>query len=195
MSRSVVGTAASARTSCPRSWATWPAATSASSTTSRCVGRARMGANDVSEWLVVRAPSPCQPFTCPTLTLMTCHVLAGQGPSHASVTACASSAHAIGDSYRLIKYGDADVSLQPHSQGGRGGRGVHRDIYQSRLPPFLIKTTSPTVLKADQVMLLTGACPDVLAGDGDGRQRGVHQRDRAGGVLEAKGPQHTEQHA
>lgn len=34
-----------------------------------------------------------------------------RGPNYATVSACASSAHAIGDATRLIQYGDADVML------------------------------------------------------------------------------------
>src|SRR5690606_22255523 len=33
------------------------------------------------------------------------------GPNYATVSACASSAHAIGDAFRAIQYGDADVML------------------------------------------------------------------------------------
>lgn len=34
-----------------------------------------------------------------------------RGPNHCSVTACATSAHSIGESYRLIQHGQADVML------------------------------------------------------------------------------------
>ncbi len=34
-----------------------------------------------------------------------------KGPNYCTVSACASSAHAIGDAFRLIKYGDADVMI------------------------------------------------------------------------------------
>lgn len=34
-----------------------------------------------------------------------------RGPSYGIVSACTSSAHSIGDSYRMIKYGDADVMV------------------------------------------------------------------------------------
>ncbi len=37
--------------------------------------------------------------------------LGARGPNYCTVSACASSAHALGESFRLIQYGDADVMI------------------------------------------------------------------------------------
>ena len=39
-----------------------------------------------------------------------------KGPNYATVSACATSAHAIGDAYRTIQYGDADVIIAGGSE-------------------------------------------------------------------------------
>lgn len=39
-----------------------------------------------------------------------------KGPNYATVSACATSAHAIGDAYRTIQYGDADVVITGGSE-------------------------------------------------------------------------------
>ena len=42
--------------------------------------------------------------------------LQAKGPNYATVSACASSAHAIGDAFRIIQYGDADVMFAGGSE-------------------------------------------------------------------------------
>lgn len=63
-----------------------------------------------------RGPSKISPFFIP---MFISDIAAGivsmqfgaKGPNYATVSACATSAHAIGDAYRIIQYGDADVMI------------------------------------------------------------------------------------
>ena len=63
-----------------------------------------------------RGPSKISPFFIP---MFISDIAAGlvsmrfnaKGPNYATVSACASSAHAIGDAFRAIQYGDADVMI------------------------------------------------------------------------------------
>lgn len=63
-----------------------------------------------------RGPKTISPFFIP---MFIADIAAGiismrfnaRGPNYATVSACATSAHAIGDAYRAIQYGDADVMI------------------------------------------------------------------------------------
>jgi 3-oxoacyl-[acyl-carrier-protein] synthase II len=63
-----------------------------------------------------RGPSKISPFFIP---MFISDIAAGivsmqfnaRGPNYATVSACATSAHAIGDAYRTIQYGDADIMI------------------------------------------------------------------------------------
>ena len=82
---------------------------------------------------VERGPSKISPFFIPMfIGDMAAGIVSmrfgAKGPNYATVSACASSAHAIGDAYRAIQYGDADVmitggseaAVTPMSIGGFG---------------------------------------------------------------------------
>lgn len=66
--------------------------------------------------VIERGPSKCSPFTIP---MMIVDIVSGRiamkygfkGVNKAVVSACASSNHSIGDAFRSIQYGDADVML------------------------------------------------------------------------------------
>jgi 3-oxoacyl-[acyl-carrier-protein] synthase II len=63
-----------------------------------------------------RGPSKISPFFIP---MFIADIAAGvvsmrfnaKGPNYATVSACATSAHAIGDAFRTIQYGDADIVI------------------------------------------------------------------------------------
>src|SRR5215218_9478332 len=68
-----------------------------------------------------RGPSKISPFFIP---MFIADIAAGivsmrfnaKGPNYATVSACATSAHAIGDAFRAIAYGDADVMITGGSE-------------------------------------------------------------------------------
>jgi len=61
-----------------------------------------------------KGPSRCSPFMVPTMIAnmaagMTAIHVGARGPNSCTVTACAAGSNAIGDAFRLIQYGYADV--------------------------------------------------------------------------------------
>ncbi len=71
---------------------------------------------ECAEVLEKSGPRRVSPFFIPSslINLVSGHVsikYGFTGPNHSAVTACATSAHAIGDASRLIMFGDADVMV------------------------------------------------------------------------------------
>lgn len=66
--------------------------------------------------IIERGPTKCSPFTIP---MMIVDMASGRvsikygfkGPNKAVVSACATGSHSVGDAFRTIQYGDADVVL------------------------------------------------------------------------------------
>lgn len=84
---------------------------------------------DTAITLHEHGPRKVSPFFIPSALI---NLASGQvsirhglkGPNHAVVTACATGAHAIGDSARLIQFGDADVMLAGGAEAVIGRIGI-----------------------------------------------------------------------
>lgn len=71
---------------------------------------------DQNAILIEKGPGRVSPFFIPMMIVNMATGLVSirtgaKGPSNATVTACASGANAIGDAFRIIAYGDADVMI------------------------------------------------------------------------------------
>ncbi|HEX8816919.1 MAG TPA: beta-ketoacyl-ACP synthase II [Terriglobales bacterium] len=81
------------------------------------------------EALLSGGPRKISPFFIPAAII---NLAAGQvsmrfgakGPNEATATACTTSAHSIGDSYRIIQYGDADVMIAGGAEAAITPMGV-----------------------------------------------------------------------
>ncbi len=90
------------------------------------------------ETLMQHGPKRISPFFIPAtiINLAAGHVsirVGAKGPNSATATACTSSAHAIGDSFRIIQRGDADVMIcggaeAPICRMGIGGFAAMRAL-------------------------------------------------------------------
>ena len=71
--------------------------------------------------MLEKAPSKCSPFTIPMLITDMCAgrismEFGAKGVNKAVVSACATSAHCIGDAFRIIQYGEADAVIAGGSE-------------------------------------------------------------------------------
>jgi 3-oxoacyl-[acyl-carrier-protein] synthase II len=79
--------------------------------------------------LIYKGPTRLSPFTIPMLISNMASGLISmeyglQGPNFCIVTACATSNNSIGESWRLIKFGDADIFLAGGSEAAIVGIGL-----------------------------------------------------------------------
>lgn len=79
--------------------------------------------------LMEGGPRKISPFFIPAaiVNLAAGHVsmrCGAKGPNEATATACTTSAHSIGDSFRIIQYGDADVMIAGGSEAAITPMGV-----------------------------------------------------------------------
>jgi len=79
--------------------------------------------------LMEGGPRRISPFFIPAaiVNLAAGHVsmrFGAKGPNEATATACTTSAHSIGDSFRIIQYGDADVMIAGGSEAAITPMGV-----------------------------------------------------------------------
>jgi len=128
-----------------------------------------------------KGPSRCSPFMIP---MMISNIASGQiaiqhglkGPNFAIVSACASSAHCIGEAQKIILRGDADVMLAGGSEAcvcelGVAGFSAMKAISTRNDDP--LKASRPFDLNRDGFVMGEGGCIVVLEEMERARRRGA----------------------
>ncbi|HEY2376232.1 MAG TPA: beta-ketoacyl-ACP synthase II [Gemmatimonadaceae bacterium] len=129
-----------------------------------------------------RGPSKISPFFIP---MFIADIAAGlvsmrynaKGPNYATISACATSAHAIGDAFRTIQYGDADVVITGGSEAtvtpmAIGGFANMKALSERNDAP---ETASrPFDQTRDGFVMGEGAGVVVLEDLGHAKKRGAH---------------------
>ncbi|MBV9762112.1 MAG: beta-ketoacyl-ACP synthase II [Acidobacteriaceae bacterium] len=115
--------------------------------------------------LLERGPGRISPFFIPSciVNLASGYVsirYGAKGPNSATATACTTSAHSIGDSYRLIQHGDADVMICGGSEAcvtpmGIGGFAAMRALSLRNDEPE--RASRPWDLKRDGFVVGEGS--------------------------------------
>src|SRR5262245_25400797 len=131
--------------------------------------------------LVHKGPGRVSPFFIP---MMIVDMASGQvsiqfglkGPNFATVSACASGAHAIGEALRLIRAGDADVIIAGGSEAtitpmALAGFGNARALSTRNDDPQ--RASRPFDLDRDGFVVGEGAAVVVLESEAHARQRGA----------------------
>ncbi|MBM3811906.1 MAG: beta-ketoacyl-ACP synthase II [Acidimicrobiia bacterium] len=128
-----------------------------------------------------KGPGRISPFFIPAtiINLASGHVsmrMGAKGPNSATATACTTSAHAIGDSFKIIQRGDADVMLCGGAEAcittlGVGGFAAMRALSQRNDEP--VKASRPWDADRDGFVVGEGAGILVLEELETARNRGA----------------------
>jgi 3-oxoacyl-[acyl-carrier-protein] synthase II len=132
--------------------------------------------------LMERGPSRISPFFIPAAIVNLASgwisIRSGaKGPNSATCTACTTSAHAIGDSYRLIQRGDADAMIAGGSEAaitplGVGGFAAMRALSTRNDQPE--RASRPFDLGRDGFVIGEGSGVVILEELEGARRRGAH---------------------
>jgi 3-oxoacyl-[acyl-carrier-protein] synthase II len=132
--------------------------------------------------LINGGPRKISPFFIPAaiINLAAGHVsmrFGAKGPNEATATACTTSAHSLGDSFRIIQHGDADVMIAGGSEAaitpmGVGGFAAMRALSTRNDEPE--KASRPWDVARDGFVIGEGAGILVLEELEHARARGAH---------------------
>lgn len=132
--------------------------------------------------MLEKGPSRISPFFIPAtiLNLASGYIsirTGAKGPNSATATACTSSTHSIGDSFKIIQRNDADVMISGGAEAcitpmGIGGFGAMRALSQRNNEPE--KASRPWDVQRDGFVVGEGAGVVILEELEYARRRGAH---------------------